>query len=318
MLVLLPVSGYSGERGPAVPDYPADKVADNVYVIHGPPDTPNPANPGFMNNPGIFVTTAGVVPVDPGSSVQSGEMVLRVAKQVAEQPVVAVFNTHIHGDHWLGDQAVRVAYPDVRIYGHPSMIELIEKGAGQSRVTLMEQLTEGKTQGTTVIPPNKPDGNGDVIKACGHTFRIHHYGPAHSTSDMMSKVVAPDLIFLGDNVLSGRVPRINEGSIKGNIKTCKVIAKVGASVYVPGHGKSAGHVLVDVMNNRFRTIYSNVERQYEEGQSEFEMKEEVSVQLRDYYSWVGVDEQLGKHISDADLQIEADAILNISNTTYRT
>jgi len=307
LLALLPVSSYSGERGPAVPDYPADKVADKVYVIHGPLDTPNPVNQGFMNNPGIIVTTAGVVLVDPGSSVQSGEMVLRVAKQVADQPVVAVFNTHIHGDHWLGNQAVRAAYPDVPIYGHPNMIELIENGEGRSWVALMEQLTEGKTQGTTVVPPNKPIGNGDVIKIGDHSFRIHHYGPAHTTSDIMIEVIEPDLIFLGDNVLSGRVPRINEGSIKGNIKACEEIVRVGATVYVPGHGKSGGGVLVDVMNTWFSTIYTNVARLYEEGQSDFEMKDEISAQLQDYSGWIGFDEQLGKHISYAYLQIEADA-----------
>ncbi len=122
LLALLPISGYSGERGPAVPDYPADKVADQVHVIHGPLDSPNPVNQGFMNNPGIIVTTAGVVLVDPGASVQSGEMVLRVVKQLSDQPVVAVFNTHIHGDHWLGNQAVRAAWPDAAIYGHPNMM----------------------------------------------------------------------------------------------------------------------------------------------------------------------------------------------------
>lgn len=307
LLALLPVAGYTGERGPAVPDYPADKVADNVYVIHGPLDTPNPENQGFMNNPGIIVTTAGVVLVDPGSSVQSGEMVLRVARQVADQPVVAVFNTHIHGDHWLGNQAVRAAYPDVPIYGHPNMIELIENGEGQSWVTLMEQLTGGKTQGTTVVPPNKPIGNGDAIKVGSHTFRIHHYGPAHTTSDIMIEVVEADLIFLGDNVLSGRVPRMNEGSIKGNITACEEIAGSGASVYVPGHGKTGGRVLIDVMHTWFSTIYSNVERLYDEGQSDFEMKDEISEQLQDFSSWIGFDEQLGKHISYAYLQIEADA-----------
>ncbi len=307
LLALLPISGYSGERGPAVPDYPADKVADQVHVIHGPLDSPNPVNQGFMNNPGIIVTTAGVVLVDPGASVQSGEMVLRVVKQLSDQPVVAVFNTHIHGDHWLGNQAVRAAWPDAAIYGHPNMIELIENGEGKFWVALMEQLTEGKTKGTTVVPPNKAVGNGNAIKVGGHTFRIHHYGPAHTTSDIMIEVVEPGVVFLGDNVLSGRIPRINEGSIKGNIKTCDEIIKNGASVYVPGHGKTGGRVLVDVMHTWFSTIYSNVERLYEEGQSDFEMKAEISAQLQDFSSWIGFDEQLGKHISFAYLQIEADA-----------
>jgi hypothetical protein len=35
--------------------YRFDKIADNVYVIHGPLDEPNPENRGFMNNPGLIV-----------------------------------------------------------------------------------------------------------------------------------------------------------------------------------------------------------------------------------------------------------------------
>ncbi|UCC55656.1 MAG: MBL fold metallo-hydrolase [Gammaproteobacteria bacterium] len=305
-LILLPVIAIAAERGPAVPEYPADRIADRIYVIHGPLDMPNPENQGFMNNPGIILTDAGMVLVDPGASVQSGEMVLRVAGQLSDQPVVAVFNTHIHGDHWLGNQAVRAAYPDVAIYGHPNMIELIENGEGKSWVALMEQLTEGKTKGTKVVPPNKPLNHGEVIKVGDHTFRIHHYGPAHTTSDIMIEIVEPGVVFLGDNVLSGRVPRIREGNIQGNIKACEEIVKTDASVYVPGHGKTGDRDLVEIMKTWFSTIYGNVERLYAEDQSDFEMKDEISALLQDYSGWIGFDEQLGKHISFAYLQIEAD------------
>jgi len=307
LLALLPVCGFSGERGPDVPDYPADKVADTVFVIHGPLDTPNPDNRGFMNNPGIVITDAGVVLVDPGASVQTGEMVLRAVRKLSDQPVVAVFNTHIHGDHWLGNQAVRAAYPDAAIYGHPNMIELIKIGEGKSWVALMEQMTEGMTMGTTVVPPDKPVTNGDVIKVGDHTFRIHHYGPAHTTSDIMIEVVEPKVVFLGDNVLNGRIPRISEGNIMGNIKACDEIIKTGASVYVPGHGQTGNRSVVDAMRRYYNAVYSNVERLFEEGQSDFEMKDEISAQLQDFSGWAGFDEQLGKHISYAYLQVEADA-----------
>ena len=163
-LTALSTLGCSDKRGPAVPDYPADKVAENVYVIHGPITTPDPQNQGFMNNPGIIVATAGVVIIDPGASVQSGEMVLRAVGKLTNKPVVAVFNSHIHGDHWLGNQAIRTAYPDAAIYGHSNMIELINNGEGKSWVELMEQLTAGKTAGTEVVAPDKSAGHGDEIR----------------------------------------------------------------------------------------------------------------------------------------------------------
>jgi len=81
-LTLLSTGIMAADRGPAIPDYPVDKIADNVYVIHGPLTVPNPENQGFMNNPGIVITEAGVVILDPGGTVQSGEMVLRALKKL--------------------------------------------------------------------------------------------------------------------------------------------------------------------------------------------------------------------------------------------
>ena len=306
-LTLFPIAALAGgeAKGPAVPDYPTDKVADNVWVIHGPLTVPNPDNQGFMNNPGIILTDAGVVIHDPGGSVQSGEMVLRAVARLTDKPVVAVFNSHIHGDHWLGNQAIRAAYPGVAIYAHPNLLALIEEGEGESWVRLMEQLTEGKTIGTMLVGPNKPVDHGDEIRIGDTTFVIHHYGQAHTTTDIMVEIKERDIVFLGDNVINGRVPRINEGNVMGIIKTCEEILKTGASVYVPGHGKTGDKSVVDTMHTYFSAVYTTVKKLYAEGLSDFEMKDQVSTAVKDYAGWLGFEAQLGKHISFTYLQIEA-------------
>lgn len=304
-LALLPSMGCTVERGPPVPDYPADKLAANVYVIQGPLTTPNPRNQGFMNNPGIVITGTGVVIIDPGASVQSGEMVLRAVRKLTKKPVVAVFNSHIHGDHWLGNQAIRAAYPDTVIYGHPNMIELIGKGEGKSWVELMEQLTDGKTTGTAVVAPDKPARHADEISIGELTFRIHNYGKSRTSSDIMIEIVEPGVVFPGDNVLNGRIPRIDEGDIQGNIRTCEEIIKRGEKIYVTGHGKTGGKELIEAMHSYFSTVYSGIKRLYQDGPGDFEMKNDISAAVQDYSGWIGFDEQLGKHISFSYLQIEA-------------
>lgn len=304
-LAILSVNVMAADRGPAIPDYPAEKIADSVYVIHGPLTVPNPENQGFMNNPGIVITDAGVVVMDPGGTVQSGEMVLRCISKLTEKPVVAVFNSHIHGDHWLGNQAIKAAYPDAVIYAHPNMIADVEAGEGDNWVELMEQLTDGKSKGTTSVAPTRAVDHGDEIKIGKHTFRVHHYGQAHTKTDIMVEVVEPGVVFLGDNVLIGRVPRIAEGDIKGNILACTEILKTDAKVFVPGHGKTGDHSVVDTMHTWFNTIYTTVERLYDEGLSDYEMKDEIAQSLDQYKDWIGYEEQLGKHISFSYLQVEA-------------
>ena len=307
ILSIITLAAHAGERGPAVPDYPAEPVAENIYVIYGPLEYPNPENQGFMNNPGIVITDAGVVVLDPGSSVQSGEMVLRVARTLTEQPVVAVFNSHVHGDHWLGNQAIRAAYPDATIYAHPDMIRLIADGEGASWVEMMDQLTGGKTRGTRVVAPDKAVSHGDEIRVGDLTFRMHHYGKAHTTTDIMVEIVEAGVVFLGDIVFNGRVPRIDDGNIPGNIQSCIEILKTGATVYVPGHGRSGDRSVVETMHAYFDTVYGSVQSLFDEGLSDFEMKGPIRAKLVDYADWADFDAQLGKHISFSYLQVEAEA-----------
>lgn len=307
LLCLFTLALHAAERGPAVPDYPAASVAEDIYVIHGPLEYPNPANHGFMNNPGIVITDAGVVVLDPGSSVQSGEMVLRVVRTLTDQPVVAVFNSHVHGDHWLGNQAMRAAYPDATIYGHPDMIRLIADGEGSSWVDRMNQLTAGKTQGTRVVAPDQAVNHGDEIRVGNLTFRMHHYGKAHTTTDIMVEIVEAGVVFLGDIVFNGRLPRVDDGDIPGNIRSCTEILKTDATVYVPGHGQSGDRALVEAMRTYFDTVYGSVQTLFEQGLSDFEMKDPIRAKLAAYADWADFDAQLGRHISYSYLQVEAAA-----------
>ena len=97
--------------------------------------------------------------------------------------------------------------------------------------------------------------------------------------------------------LNGRIPRIDDGDIPGNIRACAEIVKTGATVFVPGHGQSGDRALVDAMRTYFDTVYSSVEKLYEDGLSDFEMKDDISAQLQAFADWEDFDAQLGKHIS---------------------
>ncbi len=304
LLSLLLISFQADAKGPDVKDYPADNVTENTYVIHGPVETPSPENQGFMNNPAFVITSKGIVVIDPGSSIQIGDMLLRVIRKTSDKPVIAVFNTHIHGDHWLGNQAIHAAYPDAPIYGHPNMIALIEQGEGDNWVALLERLTEDKTAGTKVVSPNIAVTDGDEFKYGDTSIRIHHYGIAHTTSDLMIEIPEASITFLGDNALNKRIPRIDDGNIQGNIEACTRILETGSKSYVPGHGPTGDKSVPITFNRYLDTLYNTVKQYYEEGLSDFEMKDQVAEQLSEFSGWSGFDEQLGKHISITYLQIE--------------
>lgn len=202
-------------------DYPLTRLTERVYVIHGPNEMPNEANQGFMNNPGFVLTAKGIVVVDPGSSLQVGEMLLAKIATISKQPVIAVFNTHLHGDHWLGNDAIRRAYPKAVIYAHPKMLDGAA-AAGETWVKLMSQLTDGATKGTRVVLPNLGIDNDETLAIGGLHFRIHHNGMAHTDSDIMIEVVEDKLLFTGDNVQATRTGRMDDGNFKGNLAACEI------------------------------------------------------------------------------------------------
>lgn len=296
------------ERGPALPDYPADQVAPGLYVIHGPVGYPSPENQGFMNNPAFLITNDGVIVVDPGSSVQTGEMVLRQIRKVTDKPLIAVFNTHVHGDHWLGNQAMRAQAPDVPIYGHPNMIEKVKKGAGQEWVQRMMNATNGATEGTDVQGPTQAMSGGDSISVGDLTFKAHYYPHVHTTTDLMIEVPERGILFLGDNACNHRIVRMDDGSFLGSVEALDGIKEASdAQVLIPGHGQTGGWEIVDDYRDYLGGLYESVAELYEAGISDFDMKPQVADRLSRFKDWPGFEEELGKHISLAYLEAETNA-----------
>ena len=298
------IASFAVERGPVLPDYPTDQVTDGVYVIHGPLGEPSVKNQGFMNNPAFIVTQTGVVVVDPGSSVQTGEMVLRQIRKVTELPVVAVINTHIHGDHWLANQALVEAYPNVPIYGHPRMFEKIEQGEGQEWIDLLLRLTENATAGTGITGPNLQVDHEDEITVAGLKIRFLYLPKAHSDTDLMLEIPSKKLIFLGDNAMMNRFGQMRHGTFKGNIAALDLALQKSAEIYVPGHGPTGGAEVPEAFRTYLSILRSEVAKQLDEGLSDFEMKPLVVEALAGYQGWVDFDRLVGKHINQAYLEVE--------------
>lgn len=298
---LLAMPSFAGE----VRDHVAEKIAARTWVIHGPLGDPSVENQGFMNNPAFVVTDTGVVVIDPGSSVQAGRMVLRQIRRVTGQPVTHVLNTHVHGDHWFGNQALHDAFPQAQIMAHPLMIEAAHAGQAARWLDLMDRLTAGFTRGTRAVIPTVPVVEDQSLKIGGVTFRILAPPKAHSGTDIMIHVVEEDVLFLGDNVMSGRLGALNDGTFRGSIAACDRALAVPAEIFVPGHGRTAGKAIVATYRDYLATLFDTARSEYEKGRQDYEMKPTIRAKLERFAGWIGFDLNLGRHISVAVLEIEA-------------
>ena len=226
-------------RGPAVKDHPLRQISKHVWMIFSPDGFPTPENQGMMCNITFVDTAKGLVVVDSGASVQIGEMAIRQVKKHFNKPVIAIINTHYHGDHWLGNHAYVDAYgSSLPLYSHPGTIKAIQGVQGNMWRTLMEQWTNQATIGTRVVPPNQPLENGEVIE---------------------DKVT-----LVGDVAMDRRIANMDDGSYIGTLKAYDALEKTDSTIWLPGHGEPSANVL---QWNRalFEGIYRSCEQAVKDG-----------------------------------------------------
>lgn len=96
-------------------------------------------------------------------------------------------------------------------------------------------------------------------------------------------------------------------SFKGDLAALDLAEKVDAKVYVPGHGQSGGKELIDNFRKFIDVLKAEVRKHYDEGMSDFEMKPKVINALKGYQDWSGFDENIGRLISLAYLEVENDS-----------
>lgn len=291
-----------------VGDYKFESITSNIYVMHGPRDEPNVKNHGFMNNPGIIVANKGVIVVDPGGSYKIGKKVIEEIKKVTKKPIVAVFNTHVHGDHWLGNHAIIEQYPDAKIYAHPQMIAEAKGGEGEFWVDLIERLTEGFSKGTIATYPTDSTSHLQVITIGSEQFKIHNpTTKAHTTTDIMIEHVGSKTLFLGDNDQVRRVSGFGSTSdMHSNIKVLHYVTDLKLTHYVPGHGSTGdvNHVVKPYLSYLLM-LQDEARKGYAEDLADYEIRPAILKRLSDYKDWHGLDNQLGRHINKMLLEVEA-------------
>jgi glyoxylase-like metal-dependent hydrolase (beta-lactamase superfamily II) len=288
---------------------PAEHLTPRIYVIHGPQALPSPRTHAFMNNPGFIVTAKGVVVIDPGSSLQVGHGVLDKIAEITDKPVVAVLNTHVHGDHWLGNQAVHVRFPAAVIYAHQRMIERARKGEGDYWIGLFQKMTGGALKDTVAVLPTVGLKGGEELDFGDTRLRILHTGKAHTDHDLMIEVLQDKSMFTGDVVTSHRVPSSDvpqDADFKGQIKAIETILAGDDKIFIPGHGRSGGREVPKASLRFLKILYASVRKYYEQGLADYEMKDKVAADLAEFKDWHNFD-QLGRVISYVYQQVEQES-----------
>jgi len=289
-------------------EFAFEKVHRNVYVMHGPVSAPNKENEGFMNNPAVIESAHGLIVIDPGGNYNVGKKVMAEIAKVSKKPILAVFNTHKHGDHWFANKAVIEAYPKAIIYADKHMIEAAKGGEAEKWYGILNRLTGGNLKGTKAFAyPTKAIKEGDRIEVDGEVFAVRHPKQAHTDTDLLIEHVNSKTLFLGDNVMVGRFGAFDDSSsIFGNRALLEALMdEKEMAYYVPGHGKSGSReATVKPYLHYLRAVTEAAKYAYEEEMEPYEVLDALKKTLADYEEWDGIEYTLGRHLDKAYAEIE--------------
>ena len=229
VLSLSVVSSFSYAQGNfAGVELSITPVAGNVYMVQ---------RPGGGGNIGVQVGPDGVLLVDSLFAPLADKLVAAV-KQVTDEEIRFLVNTHIHIDHVGGNE--NLAERGVLIFAHDN-----------TRLRFFEQRSRVPRAGGSFVP-QQPEGARPLI-TFNDTMSFHLNGeevraflapPAHTDGDVFVYFPESDVLHLGDVYRTTSYPIIdiyNGGSLRGTIAAMdKAIEIAGPETkIIPGHGLEA-------------------------------------------------------------------------------
>ena len=205
------------------------KVAENTWVLLGLNEDFTLKNGGNIANTAFIITSAGVVVIDTGPSRLYGEQMKKAIATLTDKPVIKVFNTHHHPDHYLGNQSfagARIAALAATIAGQKA-----DGGAFTDNVYRMSgdwiKGTESTPAQESVVAGRQPFGEHELefFPLSGHTH-----------ADMVLLDHRTGVLFSGDLVFHNRAPTTPHAAMQTWFDTLDQLEKIPFKQLIPGHG----------------------------------------------------------------------------------
>src|SRR6266566_307207 len=208
-----------------------DQVGSGIYVHSGEIALMSGSNDGAIVNVGFVVGAKGVAVIDTGGSVREGRRLLSAIRQITDEPVLYVINTHAHPDHVFGNAAFLP--PAVFVGSHNLPRRIMERGPyylKSFRPAMGSLLDEVR-----ILPPSVTVDDELQLDLGDRMLTLRAWRASHSDSDLTVFDERTGILFAGDLVFLRHIP-VLDGSIRGWLKTINELARLPAKSVVPGHG----------------------------------------------------------------------------------
>ena len=217
-----------------------EKIADDLHVLSG-----------SGGNVAIYLTGEGAILVDDKFERNVPEILSNV-KKVTELPVRYVLNTHQHGDHTGGNQALMKATPTEVISHRNARANMVAgKMPGLARVTFSDET---------------------AVFLGGKEVRARHFGRGHTNGDAIIYFPAHKTIHTGDLFIAG-APFIDYSAGGSGVhwtKTIEAALQWDFDRVIPGHGPVMTRADLIAWKTSFEVVRERMAKLKREGKSKAE------------------------------------------------
>lgn len=302
LFVLAGCGGPNG-GGEKAYDMNAQEIAPGVYAVVSPSrDFPSEENRGWNSNFAFVVTEDGVLVFDTGTSNAIGTSLKAAIREVTDEPIRWIVNSHSHADHWLGNPAV--AESGTTIIATPEVKRIIEE-EGSMWVERIDRMTEGAAGESSILPPDETIARSETRELGGVTVEFRVLGHAHSPGDLAVWLPEQEVLLAGDVAYGNAAPATMDADVRHWIATLEELEALDPAVVVPGHGELGdGTILADV-RGYLTTFWETVETGFDQGLQDFQMRDQAEEALADYAArYPNFDDRVGESLSHIYLQVE--------------
>ena len=210
--------------------------------------TSSPTAAGGSTTP-LLVGRHGAVSIDACATEARTRAYRQAIASTTDRPVRTLVSTHHHGDHTHGNSLFR----DAAIVAHTrTRAAQIEAGVWRDPPF----WTPFELGDVELEPPSLAYDDGVTLWVDELRCEVRHVGqPAHTTNDSIVWLPDASVLFAGDLLFSGGTPFLLMGSVAGSIEVLEqVLAPLGATTIVPGHGPVGGPALVEEVLGYLRFV----------------------------------------------------------------
>ena len=191
------------------------KIADGLYVLMG-----GPAQGNILvsaGDDGLFLVDSMYAPMH--------QKIMDALGKISQRPIRYLVNTHLHGDHTAGNEAM--ARLGAVIISHENMSRRMAAQTGNARPPAAALPVLTYTDSIT-------------LRFNGEEIYIYHPQPAHTDGDSIIYFRHANVMHVGDVPSSLRYPNIgvdDGGSVDGMMAAARQVMKIANpdTKIIPGH-----------------------------------------------------------------------------------